>query len=53
MQAMTHIGPAIDGSSREIVLVWAMSRTRREEWLLKAGQIGYERPMTPEEVAEE
>jgi len=30
-----------------------MSRTGREERLLKAGQIAYERPMTPEEVAEE
>ena len=36
-----------------IVLVWAVSRTGREEWLLKAGQVAYERPMTPEEVANE
>lgn len=36
-----------------IGLVWAMSRSGREEWLMNAGKVAYERPMTPEEVAEE
>ena len=36
-----------------LVLVWALSRTGRENWLVKASEIAYERPPTPEEEATE
>jgi amino acid transporter len=36
-----------------LVLMWALSRRGREDWLIKASEIAYERPPTPEEVAAE
>jgi amino acid transporter len=36
-----------------VILVWAVSRTGREEWLIKASEVAYERPPTPEEEAAE
>jgi hypothetical protein len=36
-----------------VILVWAVSRTGREEWLIKASEVAYERAPTPEEEAEE
>ncbi len=36
-----------------LVLMWALSRTGREEWLIKSSEIAYERPPTPEEEAAE
>jgi len=36
-----------------VILVWAVSRTGREEWLIKASEVAYERTPTPEEEADE
>ena len=36
-----------------VILVWAVSRNGREEWLIKASEVAYERTPTPEEEADE
>ena len=36
-----------------LALLWFLARTGREKWFVRASEITYERPMTPEEVAAE
>jgi hypothetical protein len=49
----TQDTPESPSNPGRFTLLWFLARTGREKWFVRASEITYERPMTPEEAAAE